>query len=324
MGAGNSTPADSSASANGITFVRPSKTKWQEKVPGLRNTNTYDANGMCKDCNGNGSMGERGYRTLWCTECMFTSRLSNIHEVFKYATTSDKYPSDYLDRWAIQCMEWCKNQWSPYDPNFGDPYFTKRLLVKAILNCSGKDKSEVFKKTLVATRIHILGELGKLPTEHPYLDTFHECCYDSNEGYAIRFPDKTPVIEGGDCTRCGRAFKSGNTYFKTLLAASEGWDAEDKAALQKMFEKKPYLFKRRRLISTGAPPVDTSLPNVTAGSALVPPPQESGIWMLALSILPLLVILYLIRRFYKSFKAPRRDSEDFVNLEMLLVIPKDL
>merc|ERR1711964_754494 len=96
----------------------------------------------------------------------------------------------------------------------------------------------------------------------------------------------------------------------------DGWSDEAKAALT------TFKNKNRRLISTGAPPVDTSLP--TTGSALVPPPQESGTWMLALSILPLLVILYFIWRFYKSFKAPRRDSEDFVDLEMQVRIPKDL
>jgi len=106
-------------------------------------------------------------------------------------------------------------------------------------------------------------------------------------------------------------------------ADPDGWTGEAKAALLVFKQKVADAGKeRRRLISTGAPPVDTSLP--TADSTLVPPPQGSGLWMLALSILPLLVILYFIRRFYKSFKAPRRDSDDFVNLEMLLVVPKDL
>jgi len=76
---------------------------------------------------------------------------------------------------------------------------------------------------------------------------------------------------------------------------------------------------RRRLISAGAPHADTSLPTVVSALTALPLSQESGfgLCLLVLSILPLMVILYFIRRFYKSLNAPtRRESEDFVDLEM--------
>jgi len=279
---------------------------------------TFNKDGICSACGGKpvdspsvayGTSG--GYSNIYCSEC---NCHGNIFEVFKHSVSVVPASADLS---AIKCMEWCKNEWSN---NYGYcPEDKPHGFCSAHRNWQGTTARFAEHRhpggTCTFSDEGFVRCCDKWKTVKQ--DLVKEILTYSGGDKSVRFNEmlvKTRVHILGELGKSTSKFTKYQPDFFPI--SSDGWSDEAKAALT------TFKNKNRRLISTGAPPVDTSLP--TTGSALVPPPQESGIWMLALSILPLLVILYLIRRFYKSFKAPRRDSEDFVNLEMLLVIPKDL